>query len=433
MNIVMFTPALRSSAIGRMACLVTRALQGAGHRVVIVRAEQESMLNEPTHGFLAELVAWTDSGRVQQLVAAADLLVYQVGDNYTLHRGCLEWLPHAPGVVCLHDYFVGHLFWGWAQHHRDEAIATLRAWYGEPVAASFFAHPDSESFIEATHNAAPLTEWISAMASGVITHSSWGIDRVLQACPGPVSVVPLPYTAPTPPANIRADAADNTFHVLTVGHVNPNKRVASVIRAIGNSELLRQQTVYRVVGRIMPATVVALSTLARNSQVNLLISDEVEDPVLASAFEEADVITCLRFPSLEAASASAIEAMLYGKPVIVTDVNFYSEIPDGCVVKIAQDNELEALQAALETLFQDAGERKALGERGQHWAQATFTAENYARQLVGFSRPLASVAPAVAAAHYFQSVIASWGGSADMLNAEHSIDPLRIFDGATPP
>lgn len=427
MKIVMFTPAVQLSAIGRMACLLTAALHAAGHTVSIVRAETEQMLHDTAHDFGAELVAWTEVVRIRELLASADLVAHQIGDNYQFHQGSLEWLSEAPGVICLHDYFVGHLFCGWAQYRRDEACTVLEKWYGADAAAGFFQHPDSESFIEATHRSIPMTEWICAMGTAVITHSSWGIARVMDACPGPVRVVALPYSAPAPPER-HAASRNDTLRVLTVGHVNPNKRVASVIRAIGGSETLRAVTVYRLVGAIAPAVVVALSTLARNSQVNLLISDQVEAPTLISALDEADVVTCLRLPSLEAASASAIEALLYGKPVIVTDTNFYSEIPDDCVIKIDPDDEVGALQRALGQLHADPALRAALGARGQRWARATFSADNYATQLVAVGAEAARSHPVQLAMSALVRTLGSWGGSADMLGGEHTLAPLGIFE-----
>ena len=429
MNVVIFTPALRSSAIGRMACLVTRELLAAGHQVTIVRAETERLLDAPAHDFGAELVAWTDTVRTSQLVGAADVLVYQMGNHYEYHRGCLEWLPRAPGIVCLHDYFLGHLFCGWAESRKEEAQSVLRAWYGESAGDEFFAHSDSTSFIEATHMELPLTEWVAAMATAVITHSSWGIARVLRACAGPVHVLALPYDAPQPPHHASIARDETAFHVLTVGNVNPNKRIDSVIRAIGASDALRRDTVYNLVGAITPQMMLALSKLASNNRVNLLVSDEVDEPILARAFAEADVITCLRFPSLEAASASAIEAMLYGKPVIVSDVNFYREIPDDCVFKIDPNDEDFALQHALERLHGDARLRTEMGARGQAWARATFRADRYAERLISAGQAAHKARPLIDATNVFARTLSAWGATTDLLNDEHTNAPLGLFNG----
>ena len=426
MKVVMFTPGLQASAIGRMSTLVVHALRAAGHEVTVVRCELESLMKKQSHDFGGTVLSWGNQAAVKAAVAGADSVVYQVGNNYDFHIGCLEWLPRAPGIVCLHDFFLGHLFWAWAERNRPAAHAILRSWYGDTVSERYFAHPDSDSFLASTVDAAPMTEWIGAMASGVITHSNWGAERLWRSCAGPIHVVPLPYNAP---AGRGAAAHSNgpTFHVLTIGHVNPNKRVASVIRAIGNSPVLRDHTVYRLVGRIKTDTVVALSSLARRYQVNLLISDELDDDALVSTIDQADVVTCLRWPSLEAASASAIESMLYGKPVIVTNTHFYSELPDDCVLKIDPEDEISSLQGALEKLYESPELRSTLGARAKEWAGATFRADHYAQRLTRMAADVSRVRPALTAIERLTSTLAGWGASSAWLSGDESRSALAIF------
>jgi glycosyltransferase involved in cell wall biosynthesis len=430
MKLVFFTPAIKTSAIGRMACLVTRALVSQGHTVSVVRTETERLLETPTHDFGVGVIQWNDFNQVLRLNSEADALVYQIGDNYEFHRGCLEWLPNSPGLVCLHDFFLGHLFWGWAQTRRQQADAVLRNWYGAEIASRFFGYSSSEEFIEATSVSSPMTEWVCSMAHGVLTHSNWGVGRLLNSCPGPVHVVPLAYDAPILSSHkpLSCGSENQQFRLLTIGHINPNKRVASVICAIGNSPAIRQRTVYRLVGQIQPATVLELSALARKCHVNLLISGEVDDATLGLALQEADVVSCLRWPSLEAASASAIEAMLYGKPIIVTDTGFYAEIPSGCALKIAPDEEISELQSTLERLATDPSLREEVGMCAKQWASKQCSAENYASQLVACVTDICRTAPPIRAIKYFSNLMQHWRGSVDML-PERDVAALRLFEG----
>lgn len=430
MKLVIFTPAIKTSAIGRMASLVTRALAKLGHSVAVVRTEDMAHLQAEAHDFGTELVSWTDSGRVESLVRSADTLAYQVGDNYAFHRGCLEWLPRAPGVVSLHDFFLGHLFCGWAQNNKTEALATLRVWYGDEIAQLFFNFSGSDEFIEATKDTAPMTEWICSMAYAVVTHSSWGIQRVLDSCAGPVRIVPLAYNAPSAELKREAKRERPTaeFNVLTIGHVNPNKRVESVIQAIGNSAILRKCTTYQLVGQIVPPMAERLSALAESLNVKLLISGEVDSSTLLQAISHADTICCLRWPSLEAASASAIEAMLHGKPVIVTDTGFYAELPDDCVRKIQAHNEIEDLQKTLEWLCLNENDRRALGAVAERWASMTFSADNYATQLVNASLAAQQAAPILKATQSLAGMLWQWEASISLMTLSDTTDPLRLFN-----
>ena len=143
-----------------------------------------------------------------------------------------------------------------------------------------------------------MTEWIASLASGVIVHSSWAIDRITRTCPGPVEVVPLPYDAPYLAERLEDSAAARAkgtdLSVLTIGHVNPNKRHASVIEAIGSSPLLRQRMSFRIVGAVEPPVVQALQAHADRLGVKVVITGEVDDRRLAAEIHAADVMCCLR-------------------------------------------------------------------------------------------------------------------------------------------
>jgi glycosyltransferase involved in cell wall biosynthesis len=430
MKFLMFTPVLEESAIGRMGRLVAHALVDQGHEVVVVRAECERMLTRPAQAFETDFVLWTDEVRVRRAVSECDAVIYQIGDNFEFHEGCLAWLPRAPGVVCLHDFFLGHLFHGWANTHRQEADAILTQWYGPDITERFFKFPDDQAFIEATKVAAPLTEWIASQATGVVTHSHWGVPQVSRACAGPIRVVPLAYDAPDAVAESRAYVANEygRMKLLTIGHVNANKRASSVIRAIASSETLRRNLVYRLVGPIEPDTLLDLSALANSLRVNLMISGKVDNVALVSAVVEADAICCLRWPSLEAASASTIEAMLYGKATVVTDTGFYREIPNDCVIKISHENELEDLRAVLEHLYAAPDDRAAMADRGQRWAESSFQPARYARDLIDITVAALHLRPVVSARDHFLRMLKNWGSSGALLNARGTISALAAVN-----
>jgi glycosyltransferase involved in cell wall biosynthesis len=317
------------------------------------------------------------------------------------------------------------------------AQAILQSCYGEEVAASYFAYDNPEDYIEGTREKAPMTEWVAAMATGVITHSSWDIQRVLRSYPGPVEVIPLAYDKPkASPATGSGSASGpagrsakvDGMLILSIGRINANKRIDSVLRAIGTSPHLRNTAILRLVGHIESNVQARLSALAHSLGVRLLISGEVDDATLAQAIERADVVCCLRFPPLEAASASAIEAMLYGKPVIVTDTGFYRELPDDCVCKVRPDHDIGDLQEKLVFLSQHPAERSALGCRAAQWATATFSPRLYAVRLADFALRAARTQPVIEASRFFSNLLVSWGATSEGLPMQDTIAPLRIFE-----
>jgi glycosyltransferase involved in cell wall biosynthesis len=429
MKIVLITPALSASAIGRMAAMVSRSLNASGHLVTVVRAEAEQFHSKSTHDFGVPLVSWTERSAVEEALSGADLVVHQIGNNYEFHVGNLEWLDHAACVVSLHDFYLGHLFFHWAQTRPEDARAILVHWYGAEAGEAFFNHARSARFLELTSDAMPMTEWICSRATAVITHSSWGVGRVLNACAGPVWTIPLAYDIcpGDHPGSHHVSKAVDEVALLTVGHVNANKRIDSVLRAIGSSEMLRSRITYRVVGLVEPQVLLSLTSLARTLDVRLVVVGEVEDDVLSDAFADADIVSCLRWPSLESASASAVEAMLHGKAILVTDTAFYSELPDDCVIKIDPQDEEEQIRAALERLCEEPGVGRDMGDRARNWASGMFSAENYARRLVDMAIPLSRMKWLRRGVEPFAGYLTGWGGAASLLDSPLVTEPLRII------
>lgn len=455
MKLVLFTPALTKSSIGGACALVEAELLRQGHEITIVRTEDIPLLDTVTHPFESKIVRWDDQKAVTDLLAGADAVAYEIGNNYPFHRGSLEWLPRVPGVVCLHDFFVAYMFRTWAEQHHRQAETILRAWYGQDVAEQFFVPRNDEEFIAYMSANAPMTEWIASMASGVITHSNWSIQRVLRACPGPIEVVALtdrmrepialsshsslawsyPHTNGRTKTDSAAgfdaswpDSGNNngngavsgeaaTYTVLTIGHMIPNKRQESVIRALGASPLLRTKAHYQLAGTIEPYYAQQLSELARSLQVRLTIMGAVDDATMTQAIEQASVVCCLRYPVLESASGSVVEAMMDGKPIIVTDIGFYRELPDDCVCKVSLDHEIDDLQRVLETLYAHPEQRQQLGALGAAWARETFSAAKYAERLAHMCKLAAKAAPAIEASRYFAETLTRWGASEEILTS----------------
>jgi glycosyltransferase involved in cell wall biosynthesis len=61
-----------------------------------------------------------------------------------------------------------------------------------------------------------------------------------------------------------------------------------------------------------------------------------------------DVLVNLRYPTMGETSGSVVRALSLGKPLIVSDVGWFSELPDDAVLKVPVDEvEVAVLEAAL--------------------------------------------------------------------------------------
>lgn len=433
MKLVIFSPIIKTSSIALSTASIVEPLYAKGCEIKIVRTEAPALFSEPVYDILKDALHWNNYENVWRNIKDADGFIYQVGDNYSFHQGVLQWLPQLPGVVCLHDFFLGHLFREYSQNHIKEANSLFDAWYKDSP-QHFSSYADPQSFIEGMRTDSPMTEWICSMGLGVITHGRWGIDRVLAACPGPVYVVPLSHGTRISDSSVVQVTRNSPgqFKLLTIGHVNLNKRIDKVIAAIGSSPNLRKHTVYSLAGMISPELREQLSQLAIRYQVKLNILGEVDDLTLQQTIEESDAISCLRWPVLEAASGSAIQGMLYGKPMMVTDAGFYAELPDDCVKKINPDDEINAIVATLEWFYKNIELRSILGRKAQQWARETFTAENYAEKLIGIIFNVNKAKPIIDASQFFVKMMLDWGASDQLIHLKDTLKPLSIFERGDP-
>jgi glycosyltransferase involved in cell wall biosynthesis len=75
-----------------------------------------------------------------------------------------------------------------------------------------------------------------------------------------------------------------------------------------------------------------------------------------------DVLVNLRHPTMGETSGSVIRGMSLGKPLVVSDVGWFAELPGDVALKVPPDDvEVETLTAALALLASRADVRESMG------------------------------------------------------------------------
>jgi glycosyltransferase involved in cell wall biosynthesis len=386
MKIAWVTPFNEESAIGRFSRLVVSSLHHLGHDVTVIRSECEDLLHAFHYPTCLEVLPWTVLRDNPRIVRKFDIVVHNIGNYYSFHAGNLDLLELFGGVVIFHDYYLLNLFHGWralaGQTRADFVLASIYGWGAAGEISKALNRPDYLSY---TAQRFPMTEWLASLANGAIAHSGFYLNRLYAACAGPVTVIPLAYDSLGRVTPAEEKTPSRRVKVLTFGHINLNKRVASVMRAIGGSDLLRDRIDYQIVGLIDDDARQALQALAAEVGLGrVTFTGQVSNATLHEYLDRADVICCLRWPALEGASASAIESMLTGRPVLVTDTGFYSELPDGTVFKVRPEHEREDVMRHLELLVRNPEVGVATGHRATAYAARVFTADSYAASIIPF-------------------------------------------------
>jgi glycosyltransferase involved in cell wall biosynthesis len=383
MKIAWFTPYQQGSAIAKFSSLVVPALAARGHSITLFSSDRQPPIEHRRLPEGIELLHWSLFETAPEIADAYDLIVYNVGDQPDYHFGVLKLIDRYTGVCIFHDFYLVDLFFGWCATEIEKPLAhfIVVSIYGEEIAKEFWARIGQPDFQNWAASHVPMTEWVARKALAAVAHAPFYKQRLADSSAGPVTVIPLAYNAPANIARLRDK--NGPVRILSVGVVNPNKRVEAMINAVAGSPALRSRCEYNIVGRIESSYRARLQSLITDSGLEdaVHVHGEVSDFELHWRFVEADVLACLRWPALEGASASCIEAMSYGKAVIVIDTGFYSSIPSDCVLKVSLAREAQELAQHLETVVIDVDERDALGKRALDWARREYAPETYSERI----------------------------------------------------
>ncbi len=379
MRIAWATPINVRSAIGRVSVDVCRTLIARGHDVSVIATEtldiEDNNLKISANIFSHKHI------NAEIIRRDFDICIINIGDNYDFHGGIFDITGIIPTVGIFHDFYLYNLFngWTWARRgdlpreviHDREVVET----YGAPSRPAAEKARSGDLNLSEIARQLPMTEWVARLCDGAVAHSSFYAQRLAAACPGPQVTASMPVTGRgVPPLGPRGASR---VIALTVGVMNPNKCADQVIEALASTPALAAVR-YRLVGPIHPPEAERLTALAADlGYYGLEIHGAVDDAELERHLAETDLICCLRNPVLEGASGSAIEGLLAGRPLIVADAGFYSDLPDSLVFKVPAHIERLALVSQLEQLVLDEPLRRRAGAQARTWAEQQFSLEAY--------------------------------------------------------
>jgi glycosyltransferase involved in cell wall biosynthesis len=305
--------------------------------------------------------------RARRSVARCDIALYHVGNDPEHHWWIVEELRRRPGVVVLHDFVLHHLIAGMTVGRRD-ADGYLDAMQREAGAVGrMLAHGVVDGLLpalwERRASEFPLTGEVLGSATGVIVHSGYVERRVRDwGYGGPVWRIPL-AAWPMPPDVPDAGLPRDRLVVGSFGHLNPAKRMPQLLEGFA---LLRE--------RVPKALLLLVGSVAPSVQLDIpddaLHYDYVPEERLWSLLVGTDVCVSLRFPTMGETSGIAVRALEAGRPQVVSDVGWFSELPDEVALKVpVGGDEVETLAAHLERLAGDPELRARMGAAARALAE----------------------------------------------------------------
>jgi glycosyltransferase involved in cell wall biosynthesis len=424
MKIAWYTPFSAQSAVGRFSLLVVQALRGEGVHVQIVRSESRaSALRGNAASCPDEKYVWAADWHrhVEQHLNEYDLVVYNVGDHYDNHLYCFQHQNVVPGLTILHDYCLHH-----ALYHHCLRAASITGQYRDQLLAES-GQAAAQVYDRLLHTGSsqlwwhhelgrfPVYRWALRNTLGVVTHARFYQEDVAARIGCPVDTIPLAYDCPIAPASPAPRDPTNKLTILTVGAVNANKRYEAVIRALAESSVLRSRCRFRIVGPADSAQrqMISLSVQAHAHRPDVTMTGQVTRAELQREVQAADIISCLRYPALEGASASVVEGLLSGKPVVVCATGCYDEIPEDVVFKVSPQHEHSQLTRTLEQIVADYPASARRGQAAQQWAASRHAPRAYASQFLSFAQQVLYDQPVLRLVDRIADQFQSWNAVAD--------------------
>jgi len=290
-----------------------------------------------------------------------DIALYHVGNDAEAHGWIVDALRSQPGVVVLHDFVLHHLVVGMTFARGDAAGYLAAMEREEGLVGRLLGHAVLDNKLpplwETRPEDFPLAGEVLDHATALIVHSHYVERRAREAgYRGPIVRIPHPAW-PVPElkaADLEGDPLYGCF-----GHLNESKRIEELLSAFAQLRERREEARLLLVG----------SLAARLGRLEIpegvIRRDYVPEDELWSLMAACDAIVSLRSPTMGETSGSAIRALSLGKPLVVSDVGWFSELPDEGVLKVpVGEREEDTLLAALEVVAAPAV-RAAMGARSR--------------------------------------------------------------------
>ena len=311
--------------------------------------------------------------------------LYQLGNN-PLHAYMFDTLIQHHGISVLHELslhgMMHHVFvklHGSEERYGDE----LEYQHGAEgrIALELLQHGDLDGAIMT--RLFPLNDRVLAASKGVIVHSKFARDELLNGRSDPlaarvrlipqgISIPALPTSAHKQRQRMALELPPNAIVIGVFGLMTPAKQLEAGLRAFARLHKEREDVCFLGVGEfISPQYEATVKTLV----AQLGVADRVRFTGYVSLENfynnlfACDVVLSLRNPSAGETSAAMLRALSCGTATIVTDTAAFSELPDDAVVKLALGaHHDELLIDALRLLTADQQFRQRLGSAARRYA-----------------------------------------------------------------
>ncbi|HMO57296.1 MAG TPA: glycosyltransferase [Roseiflexaceae bacterium] len=268
-----------------------------------------------------------------------DAILYQIG-NSMAHAAIWDAAQRLPGVIVLHDFVLHHFMLQYLVtrqrnigRYRAEAVrryGDMGARVGELMLRGRF----SEAAFDM-----PFCEEVVAAADGLICHSRYIAERVVPMRPDlPFAVVPMgvPLPQPIERATVRRlyGLPEDALILASFGHINPYKRVGTMLRVVADLRAEGRNVHYLLVGSVSPQYDLHSAIERAGLHDCVRATGYVDRAAFEAYLAAADICINLRHPTAGETSASLLRLLGAGRPTLVTSTGSFVELPPAVAAQV---------------------------------------------------------------------------------------------------
>lgn len=309
-----------------------------------------------------------------------DSIIYHIGNNPWYHLDIYRVLLERPGTVVLHDVVLYYLIAGsgigglikeFCYNYGIERLFEVWDIVRESMDNDVLRYSNPAKY--------PFIGRVLENAKQIIVHSQSAAELIrasgYQSCVYVSNLIYYPHQVShfsiknSLIFRKKLNIEENQILIGSFGFIGPTKRMDKLLSALYKIKKMSNKIRFRflIIGEGEDLNNLIDQFNLSENVINLGFTTE-ED--FNNYLNMVDIIVNLRYPSMGEASASLIQAMSFGKPVIVTNHAWFSELPNHVVVKVGfGSTEVDEIAQAITKLITDEDYRKSVGSNAKTYVE----------------------------------------------------------------
>lgn len=312
-------------------------------------------------------------GKGRLVLDSFDYHIYNIGNNPYFHSYIYEAALHKPGLIILHDLVAYYLTIG-VYRARGALYSKIYEMAGAAGIDLIKRHTKKHKDLLECKELAPklpLNRELINSENKIMVHSNYSYDQVREIIKNKSrlrkinQVEQVSHDEDFIPKNIlftKYKIPEDRFVISSFGYLDKTKLNHVVCETIDLlNQALGNNVIYLMVGEG--------DYIDKYLKPNIVKAGHVSLKEFNSFIRHSDIVVNLRYPSMGETSAVVIRALGIGKPCIVSNDAWFSELPDDVVIKVSNKNIKKDLHDSLSSLLERRDLMEKMSKRAKDYIQ----------------------------------------------------------------